>query len=75
MNILVSACQSIVKEVAELKAENKKLQARNKCLKRDKTRVKADNRELLKLTEQLDEHPEGYDGPCFCKMCVGYNSG
>lgn len=24
---------------------------------------------LLKLTELIDEHPEDYDGPCFCKEC------
>lgn len=28
--------------------------------------------ELLKMTEKLDEHPEGYDGPCFCKLCMSY---
>lgn len=25
--------------------------------------------EVLKLTESMDEHPEGYEGPCLCGMC------
>ncbi len=24
---------------------------------------------LIDLTEMLDEHPEGYDGPCWCMDC------
>lgn len=27
---------------------------------------------LLAMTEELDEHPEGYDGPCLCKLCKSY---
>lgn len=25
-----------------------------------------------KLTEGIDEHPEGYEGPCFCELCRSY---
>ena len=28
--------------------------------------------QLLALTETLDEHPEGYDGPCLCYECRSY---
>lgn len=28
--------------------------------------------ELLKRTELVDEHPEDYDGPCFCRLCLSY---
>ena len=28
---------------------------------------------LLEMTKMLDEHPEGYDGPCLCKMCMSYS--
>lgn len=27
---------------------------------------------LVELTRLLDEHPEGYDGPCECKLCLSY---
>lgn len=30
------------------------------------------NKELLAMTRKLDEHPEGYDGPCECKLCMSY---
>jgi len=29
-------------------------------------------RELLKKTEAEDEHPEDYEGPCFCQLCMSY---
>ena len=28
--------------------------------------------ELLKKTEEVDEHPEDYDGPCWCQLCCSY---
>ncbi len=27
---------------------------------------------LIELTMLLDEHPEEWDGPCMCKMCLEY---
>lgn len=34
--------------------------------------LEADNRDLLELSENLDEHPEGYEGPCLCMLCKSY---
>jgi len=31
-----------------------------------------DEAELLEITEILDEHPEGYEGPCICAVCRSY---
>ena len=28
--------------------------------------------ELLKKTEKVFEHPEDYDGPCSCQLCMSY---
>lgn len=28
--------------------------------------------QLLQMTEQEDEHPEGYEGPCSCRLCQSY---
>lgn len=42
-----------------------RLEAENKLLKEE-------NDGLLKLTELLDEHPENYEGPCWCKLCQSY---
>jgi hypothetical protein len=36
-------------------------------------REKARYEELMKKTEKVDEHPEYYDGPCYCHMCSTYN--
>ena len=30
--------------------------------------------QLAELTSGLQEHPEGYDGPCACKTCMSYAS-
>lgn len=30
------------------------------------------NDELWRLTEQLDEHPEGWEHPCMCALCRSY---
>lgn len=28
--------------------------------------------ELMKKTEAEEEHPEDYDGPCWCQLCQSY---
>lgn len=28
--------------------------------------------ELLDKTMSVDEHPEDYTGPCFCRLCASY---
>ena len=27
---------------------------------------------LIEQTRQIDEHPEEWDGPCVCKLCMSY---
>jgi hypothetical protein len=27
---------------------------------------------LLKMTAELREHPDDYDGPCDCRTCLSY---
>jgi hypothetical protein len=34
--------------------------------------VTAERDALLAMTRSLDEHPEGYEGPCECKTCMSY---
>ena len=34
--------------------------------------LKKEHGQLLAMTRRLDEHPEGYDGPCECKLCASY---
>lgn len=29
-------------------------------------------RTLLEKTQQEDEHPEDYEGHCFCQLCLSY---
>ena len=35
-------------------------------------RLRAENEQLLGLSSSLDEHPEDYQGPCMCKLCMSY---
>ena len=32
-------------------------------------------KELLAMTEKEDEHPEDYNGPCLCRLCMSYAGG
>lgn len=34
--------------------------------------LETENEALLGLTHALLEHPEGYDGPCECRVCLSY---
>jgi hypothetical protein len=33
---------------------------------------KKERQALLEMTRLLDEHPEGYEGPCLCNLCRSY---
>lgn len=41
-------------------------------LKEQNKELEVENKQLLELSENLDEHPEEYDGPCLCKLCKSY---
>ncbi len=41
-------------------------------LEADRDGWKAERNMLIEMTRKLDEHPEGYDGPCLCKLCMSY---
>ena len=28
--------------------------------------------ELVEKTRQVEEHPDDYEGPCECRMCISY---
>lgn len=40
--------------------------------KKDADSYRSQLNQVLEMTMQLDEHPEGYDGPCACKLCQSY---
>lgn len=42
------------------------------ALEAENGRLKRDVDGLVELTMELDEHPDGYDGPCMCKLCQSY---
>jgi len=50
------------------------LRTANHCLQAEIDRLTAENESLLNLSAGLDEHPENYDGPCMCKLCMSYAS-
>lgn len=29
-------------------------------------------KQLLRMTNKVDEHPEEYNGPCLCRLCCSY---
>lgn len=35
--------------------------------------LRATEKEAVKFTETLHEHPENYDGPCLCGTCKSYD--
>jgi hypothetical protein len=45
---------------------------RVKELETDRDMWKGERNQLLDMTMMLDEHPEGYDGACLCKLCQSY---
>jgi hypothetical protein len=50
------------------------LRTANHCLQAEIDRLTAENESLLSLSAGLDEHPDNYDGPCMCKLCMSYAS-
>jgi len=66
LTLLSKPCQAPHPDITKTQAKQiKQLETENEELIEEKE-------ELLQLTEMLDEHPEGYDGPCFCKLCMSY---
>lgn len=41
-------------------------------LKELNLRASMNDPDLLEITQCLDEHPDGYEGPCLCRMCASY---
>jgi hypothetical protein len=52
-------------------AQYEGLEIHNKLLQADTWRKEREA--LLQMTNTLDEHPEGYEGPCLCKLCCSYS--
>ena len=46
-------------------------QLRSELYQSNRTRQQYE-RQLIKLTKPMAEHPEDYDGPCSCKLCMSY---
>lgn len=44
----------------------------NKRLKTENSGLKKEHSELLELTTLIEKHPEDYEGPCLCKLCMSY---
>jgi hypothetical protein len=60
----------------ELNARATIIAKRHKLGKKDAVmaeQARRDEQQLLADTEALDEHPDGYDGPCYCKTCMSYD--
>ena len=55
-----------------IQGQGKGLKRQARKIKRMRAQMEADYQTLLKLTMELDEHPEDYDGPCLCKLCASY---
>lgn len=57
-------------ETRQIIAEYEGLEVHEKLLQADMWRK--ERQALLEMTTLLDEHPEGYEGPCLCKLCCSY---
>lgn len=56
---------------ATLTAQRFALGATDPAMRRQARR---DERHLLRDTSAMDEHPEGYEGPCACGECRSYHA-
>lgn len=60
------------------RARNKVLVRKSKALRQTErameTAMDERNQLLDFTTKYVDEHPEGYEGPCLCKECLSYSS-
>ena len=63
---------ALLNDLESTRAESAKLAARNKELRSALAQQKNIAMGLLELTRAIDEHPEDYDGPCFCQLCCSY---
>jgi hypothetical protein len=54
--------------------QQERREAGNEILRRLEQAIiwKKEREMLLEMTSQLDEHPEGYEGPCLCELCCSY---
>jgi FtsZ-binding cell division protein ZapB len=59
-------------EVNQWVLEVKQLQSDLAAAKSKIAELQKTNDDFLKMTSSLDEHPEGYEGPCLCRLCMSY---
>lgn len=61
-------CEKCGADAEVIDAEVERLVA----LRKAEERWKHERDLLLDMTRSLDEHPEGYEGPCMCQVCQSY---
>jgi chromosome segregation ATPase len=74
--------QQIARTIEALEAENTDLEQACDAHQADTLQatkiiwaLKAQIGQLLNLSRNIDEHPEDYDGPCECRLCLTYAAG
>ncbi len=76
-SMLCESCHEAFKQRSFVLAEG--FAERSKEMERGDILVRAESAacwgEVQVLTGQFDEHPEDWDGPCFCKLCMSYAEG
>lgn len=65
-NHVVDMARIVVEQAKEAAGFAKQVQELSPLLK--------EREQLLNLTRMLDRHPDGYDGPCFCKACQEFTA-
>lgn len=68
----IKLCSDLIAENAGLK--NSRDELRNELTKMQTflSKLNLPEKDFMKWTETLDEHPEEYDGPCNCYLCLSY---
>lgn len=67
--VLNRKIQLLEKEISDLKAEKGVIIRKAGKVVRE---LRAGNQDLLRLSMNIEEHPENYHGPCHCQMCQSY---
>lgn len=68
----IKLCSDLIAENAGLKNSRDELRDELTKMKTFMSKLNLPEKDFMKWTETLDEHPEEYDGPCNCYLCLSY---
>lgn len=65
-------CDVVIKDLAAVTKQRDELRDELTKMQTFMTMLNKPEKEFLAWTETLDEHPQEYDGVCYCDLCKSY---